>query len=79
MAIKAGYKIYNHECYTYFLKEILNESIKGDEFDELRKIRNNINYYGKEISVKEAGEILKRLTKLRLEMINLLENFSHTA
>ncbi|HLC78291.1 MAG TPA: hypothetical protein VJH92_04145 [Candidatus Nanoarchaeia archaeon] len=34
LAIKNGYKIYNHECFTYFLKEILNESSKGDEFDE---------------------------------------------
>ena len=45
LAIKNGFKIYNHECYTYFLKEILNESVKADEFDDLRKIRNNINYY----------------------------------
>ena len=33
LAIKKGYKIYNHECYTCFLKEIVNESVKGDEFD----------------------------------------------
>jgi len=37
LTIKKGFKIYNHECYAYFLKEILEESIKGDEFDELRK------------------------------------------
>ena len=37
LTIKQGFKIYNHECYAYFLKEILEESIKGDEFDELRK------------------------------------------
>jgi len=65
LAIKNGYKIYNHECYTYFLKEILNESQKGDEFDELRKIRNNINYYGKDISIEEAKEVLNRITRLR--------------
>src|SRR3989344_2882388 len=68
LAIKNGYKIYNHECYTYFLKEVLNESFKGDEFDELRKIRNKINYYGKDVSVEEAKDILKRLHKLRIEI-----------
>ncbi|MEK6792785.1 MAG: hypothetical protein AABX95_03125, partial [Nanoarchaeota archaeon] len=47
LTIKKGYKIYNHECYTYFLKEIMNESSKGDEFDELRKTRNSLNYYQK--------------------------------
>ena len=72
LAIKNGYKIYNHECYTYFLKEILNESIKGDEFDELRKIRNSINYYAKDISVEEAKDVLERIKKLREETLKLL-------
>lgn len=72
LAIKNGYKIYNHECYTYFLKEILNESIKGDEFDELRKIRNSINYYAKEISIEEAKDLLNRLKQLRLNILELL-------
>mgnify|MGYP001611765529 CR=1 FL=1 len=74
LAIKNGYKIYNHECYAYFLKEILNESNKGDEFDELRKIRNSINYYAKDISVEEAKEVLERIRKLRGEIIKLLKN-----
>lgn len=72
LAIKNGYKIYNHECYTYFLKEILNESIKGDEFDELRKIRNSINYYAKDISVEEAKNVLERIKELRKEISILL-------
>jgi len=72
LAIKNGYKIYNHECYTYFLKEILNESFKGDEFDALRKIRNSINYYGKEISVQEAKDVLKRIKDLRGKVEGLL-------
>jgi len=73
LAIKNSYKIYNHECYTYFLKEILNESNKGDEFDELRKIRNSINYYAKDISVVEAKDVLERTKKLRGEILKLLK------
>lgn len=73
LAIKKGYKIYNHECYTCFLKEIIKESTKGDEFDELRKIRNSINYYAKDISIKEAKEVLGRINKLREEIANLLK------
>ena len=72
LAIKKGYKIYNHECYTYLLKEILNESAKGDEFNELRKIRNNINYYGKDTSIIEAKDVLKRIKRLREEILKLL-------
>ncbi len=73
LAIKKGYKIYNHECFTCFLKEVLNESIKGDEFDELRKIRNSINYYGKEILIRETEEVLQRMKKFREEILDLLK------
>lgn len=72
LAIKRGYKIYNHECHTCFLKEIVNESSKGDEFDDLRKIRNGLNYYGKDISIEEAKDVLKRIMKLREELLNFL-------
>ena len=72
LAIKNRYKIYNHECYTYFLKEIFNENAKGEEFDDLRKIRNSINYYAKDISVKEAKDVLERLKRLREEIAKLL-------
>jgi len=66
LAIKKGYKIYNHECYASFLKEVLKEESKGDEFDEIRKIRNAINYYGKEISPEDARDIMERIKELRI-------------
>jgi len=72
LAFKNGYKIYNHECYTAFLKEIMGESDKGDEFDEIRKIRNDVNYYGKDISTEEAEDIIKRIKNLRIFVSDLL-------
>jgi len=72
LAIKKGYKIYNHECYTYFLKEIMNESIKGDEFDELRRIRNAVNYYAKDVNIGEGKMVLERMKVLREETLQLL-------
>ena len=65
LAIKKGYKIYNHECYTYFLKEIISESAKGDEFDAIRKVRNGVNYYGKELSPQQAEKIIKQIKEFR--------------
>mgnify|MGYP001613107702 CR=1 FL=1 len=61
IAISKGYKIYNHECYTSFLKEVMNESIIGDQFDRFRRIRNDINYYGKDVSASEARAILNEM------------------
>src|SRR3990167_4613138 len=61
LALKKGYKIYNHECYAAFLREVLNKGEKAEEFDEIRKIRNGVNYYGKEILAEETREIIKRI------------------
>ena len=72
LALKNGYKIYNHECYSAFLKEIIGESSKGDEFDDIRKTRNAVNYYGKYISTEEANEIITRIKNLRIFMSKTL-------
>lgn len=57
IAAKRCFKIYNHECYTSFLKEILKEEVLCEKFDKIRKIRNGINYYGKDVSIEDALEI----------------------
>jgi uncharacterized protein (UPF0332 family) len=72
LALKKGYKVYNHECYTAFLKEVLEESTLGDDFDEVRKVRNAVNYYGKELSVWEAEDIIKNIIALRTKMMGAL-------
>lgn len=64
ISLEKGYKIYNHECYSSFLKEILKMSREGDLFDELRKIRNGINYYGKNVTLEEAKMIIENLKEL---------------
>jgi len=75
IALINGYKIYNHVCYVSFLKEVLNLSELADEFNSLRIIRNDINYYGKEISIEEAEDVIKRLINLHKELINYKDNF----
>ena len=65
LALQESFKIYNHECYTAFLKEIVKESYLGDEFEEIRKVRNAVNYYGKDISVSETEDIIKKVIQLR--------------
>ena len=64
VAIRKGFKIYNHDCYCAFLKEILREEELGELFDKARKIRNSINYYGKDIKSKEAEEIIQDIIML---------------
>ncbi len=73
LSVKHGYKIYNHACYTAFLKEILDKSKIGDDFDDIRIIRNSVNYYDKEISVNEAKETINTIKRLRKEILKLLK------
>ncbi|MAG15790.1 hypothetical protein CMO88_01885 [Candidatus Woesearchaeota archaeon] len=64
-----GYKTYSHEAFTYFLKE-KDEQLIAEKFDRFRKIRNKINYYGKDISVEEVKEHSTEIIK----MIEILKN-----
>lgn len=72
-----GYKIYSHEAFAYYLLERGQENI-SQKFDRFRKIRNAINYYGKEIMAEEAKEIVKEITpainKVKDELKKILEN-----
>lgn len=63
-ALELGYKVYNHECYGAFLKEILKKSVEADNFNNLRKIINGINYYGKKVDLEESEYLIKNLKKL---------------
>ena len=71
IALIKGYKIYNHICYVSFLKEILAQPELGEDFDTLRKIRNDINYYGEKVSVTEAQQVLRDLAELRKKLLTL--------
>jgi hypothetical protein len=69
LALSKGFKVYNHECFTAFLKEVIKEEELANLFDRFRQIRNRINYYGKEISLIEAnnlkGEIVSLIKKIK--------------
>jgi hypothetical protein len=70
VAIKEGYKIYNHECYACFLGEEFGKKDEATEFDYFRRIRNKINYYGENLSVEDISSLIKRIE-------NLIETIKH--
>ncbi len=53
LVLKNGYKIYNHECYVPFLKEILHKEDLAERFNAARLIRDAINYYGRRLKKEE--------------------------
>ncbi len=73
LALKKGYKVYNHECFVSFLKEIVENSNWGDEFDSLRVLRNSLNYYGKDVDLKNVPGILEKLGNLRESILEVMK------
>lgn len=63
VSMSEGYKIYSHEAFTYFLKE-KQEELFAMKFERFRKIRNAINYYGKDISIEETKENIKEIKNM---------------
>ena len=72
VALKNRYKVYNHECYYSFLKDIVNNNNLALSFDKIRKIRNSVNYYGKGLSVEDAKQIFDEICILILQCKKLL-------
>lgn len=73
LALQKGFKIYNHECFSGFLKDILKMEKESFDFDKIRKIRNSVNYYGQDISILEGKEWIKEIKNLKEKLIRLLE------
>ena len=71
LALQKGYKIYNHECFTSFLLEVIKDE---KDFDSARMLRNSINYYGKKIHLEDAKASLGDLKEMISKTRKLLEN-----
>jgi len=59
-----GYKFSSHEVITHFLKEIIQEENISIKFDRYRKLRNGINYYGRDVSKETVESALKEIPSL---------------
>ncbi len=71
LAVK-GFKVYSHEAITSFLLEVLKDDYSAATFDRYRKIRNGINYYGKQIAKEEAE---KASSEIRLLVKSLKSKY----
>ena len=68
LALNKGFKIENHICLGYFLKEILKKERLFRIFDDCRYKRNSLVYYGRGMDFKKAEEIIKNIKDLILEL-----------
>ena len=71
ITIYKGFKVKNHICLGYYLRDVLNESQLFNLFDDLRYKRNSLVYYGKGMdfdiakdAIKKSKELLNKLDTL---------------
>lgn len=71
IALNNGYKVDNHICLGFYLKEILKEEKLYLIFDRCRFRRNSLVYYGKIMNFETAKTAI-------IESENLFKNLSRT-
>lgn len=63
-----GHKFMDHESISYFLRDELKEQTNYHKFDKYRKLRNKINYYGKNVDIETVKEALIQIPKIISEL-----------
>ena len=56
-----GYKVANHYCLGYYLRDVLGEDEAFRTFDKARKIRNSIIYYGEIFDTNIINDLTSRI------------------
>lgn len=71
-ALLLGYKINNHLCTGFYLRDILKREYLFRIFDDLRFKRNSLTYYGKKmdfetakLAIINAKDLIKKLVELK--------------
>lgn len=72
MVLKQGYKISNHICLGFYLKDFLKREDLFRLFDDLRYKRNSLTYYGKRMDFETAKKAIENSKKLIKELKRLV-------
>ncbi|MCK5023085.1 MAG: hypothetical protein KAS04_02840 [Candidatus Aenigmarchaeota archaeon] len=72
LVVKRGYKILNHLCLGYYLRDILKRDDLYRVFDDLRYKRNSLTYYGNRMDFETAKQAIERCKKIIKEIKEFL-------
>ncbi|MEK6848824.1 MAG: hypothetical protein AABX65_04295 [Nanoarchaeota archaeon] len=74
LVLKEGYKIPNHICLGFYLRDILKREDLFRLFDDLRYKKNSLAYYGKKMDFEISKQALESSKKLIKELKILLKS-----
>ncbi|MFH1649081.1 MAG: hypothetical protein ABIA93_00860 [Candidatus Woesearchaeota archaeon] len=68
LAVSKGFKVYNHECFEAFLDYIMDAPQTASLFRKARILRNQITYFGSEVSEARVQNSLRELIIIKNEV-----------
>lgn len=73
LVILEGYKVDNHICLGYYLRDILKRNDLFRLFDDCRFKRNSLVYYGKRMDFKTAKNAIENAKRLFKELVGIID------
>jgi len=74
LLILNGYKVSNHICLGYYLRDILKRDDLFRLFDDCRFKRNSLVYYGKRMDFETSIKTIEKSKKLFKEITLIINN-----
>lgn len=71
-----GFKVSNHICLGYFLRDVLKKEHLFRLFDDCRYKRNSLVYYGRQMDFDIAKASIKKCEQLIKELSRLVKEFN---
>ena len=68
-----GYKVDNHVCLGYYLRDVLRKEHLFRAFDDCRFKRNALIYYGKRMDFETAKDAIKKAKNVMNELHAMLQ------
>jgi uncharacterized protein (UPF0332 family) len=68
-----GYKVSNHICLGYYLRDVLRKDEMFRIFDDSRYKRNSLVYYGKRMDFDTAKATMEKTKKLIKELKKIID------
>lgn len=69
-----GYKVSNHVCAGYYLRDVLKREDMFRDFNDLRFKRNSLTYYGRRMDFRKAGESIRKSLLLMQKLGQILDH-----
>jgi len=67
-----GYKVANHVCLGFFIRDILKKADLFRAFDDCRFKRNSLIYYGKRMDFETAKDAIEKAKRLIKELNKII-------